>query len=828
MNNLLHVPITAINALTPEQAVSVIQLLLRAECEYAKAGPESLTISKRLTIADGGIDAEISLASSLTPPSDCIFKSGITGFQIKSGTSFKPWTRSAIRSELIDKSGNIFPEVNRLIQRKGRYTLLATGHDFTPEQRNKSKKEILDAFASVGVTGYDNLVEVLGASQLAEFFERYPGTASLLSTDPIQEALVLDEWRQDSHMGNSFEANPPQENIINEIRKHLSSDVKHVRVLGEPGLGKTRLVLEAARDPSIASFVIYIEHGTQFGTTKLFRQLLQFPCTKPLILVIDELPERDMSDIWRHLKTRCGFLKIVSMDHGHDETRDDDIVRVAAPKLSDETIKQILISQVGALTGLERWIEICEGSPRVAQAVGDNLRANPSDILKSPSTVPIWDRFLHGYGLRDEIATRQVDCVTQHLALFKKFGYEDPVANEAIYISSLVESVDSTIGWARFQEIIQSLRKRRVIQGSKTLLFVPKALHLYLWRTFWKNYGRNFDFTKTFSEMPETLHAWFMSMFKYSDENTSYIVNGILECDGIFSHPRSLSSEKGSEFINILAEASPASVLRLLESTVAKWSDSELLELGKGRQNIVWALEKIAVWSTLTVRAIKVLSKLAVNETANNSNNASGTLIGLFRIGPEAVATEASPQQRLPAMISLLRGNEAERRLALNAINAALDNRGGGVRIVGPEYQGLRERAMLWAPTTYGDWWDAQLIYFRTLVEETKHWTTLRLEASHALLDAVDQHIKTSTCTELAFDVLEDLLHASESDAKKINSFFYRQREYGEHDEKISIRLQRLERKYVRKNIANRFRRYVLDVEWLEWDESFRETRSKK
>jgi hypothetical protein len=55
-----------------------------------------------------------------------------------------------------------------------------------------------------GFEGHKDLVEVFGASQLAEFAERYPGTASLLTVDPIQEAWVLDEWRQDAHMANAF------------------------------------------------------------------------------------------------------------------------------------------------------------------------------------------------------------------------------------------------------------------------------------------------------------------------------------------------------------------------------------------------------------------------------------------------------------------------------------------------------------------------------------------------------------------------------------------------------------------------------------------------
>jgi hypothetical protein len=831
MNNLLEVPITSVTAITPGQAVLIIRAILRSECYYAKLSPSVLTISSRLTIADGGIDAEINVPLGITVPADCIFQAGLTGFQIKSGTAFRPWTLSAIRSELLDSNGQLSSEVDRLIRRRGRYMLLCTGHDLTPEQRTDSRHQIAEVLSEVGVDGYEDLIEVFGASQIAEFAERYPGTASLLTADPIQEAWVFEEWRQDAHLANTFEASTDQDEIIARIRAGLQGEIKHIRLLGEPGLGKTRIVLESVKDENIAPYVLYIPHGSQFGQTKLFRQLLKGGYSRPLVLVIDELPESEMADIWRHLKPRCGSLKIVSLDHGRDETRDEEIERLHAPLLPDETIKKILIDRVGEARELDRWVAICEGSPRVALAVGDNLRANPDDILKPPSTVPIWARFLHGYGGRDEGFARQIDCVTQHLALFSRFGYEAPVGEEAEYIAEQIRKVDPTIGWARFQEIIKSLRSRRVLQGSRTLFFVPKALHIYLWKQFWERYGRGFDFVQTFKDMPESLHAWFVNMFKYAgDTALAHVIDDILRPDGIFSQRTVLTSVKGSRFLSVLAEANSAAVLRLLESTIGKWSDQELLDFQQERQNIVWALEKIAVWPDLTVRAIHLLSRLAVDENADYSNNSTGTLIGLFYIGPEAAATESTPEARLPALLKLLRApRDAERRLGLKALSAALDN-SGGYRIVGPEYQGLKQRAKLWMPATYGEWWQAKLIYFQALVNETRNWPDyLRSEVCEALLHAVEQQLRTPPCTEVAFQVLNVLIHDSAMAPGKLNSFFWHWREYwddGKHPE-ITKKLRNLEGSYTRRDLASRFQRYVVDVEWLEWDESFRDRHNK-
>jgi len=188
--------------------------------------------------------------------------------------------------------------------------------------------------------------------------------------------------------------------------------------------------------------------------------------------------------------------------------------------------RDILTRIVGQNTELERWVKICEGSPRVAQAVGDNLLANPDDLLKAPTSIPLWDRFLHSYRKSDALDARQIDLVSQYLALFSRFGYEHPVNAEAEFISDQIHLADPSIGWARFQEIIDDLRSRRVLQGSRTLFFVPKALHIYLWKQFWKNYSRGFNFTEIFTHMPESLHSWFMSMFKYAGE--AVIVNKVV------------------------------------------------------------------------------------------------------------------------------------------------------------------------------------------------------------------------------------------------------------------------------------------------------------
>jgi hypothetical protein len=296
-----------------------------------------------------------------------------------------------------------------------------------------------------------------------------------------------------------------------------------------------------------------------------------------------------------------------------------------------------------------------------------------------------------------------------------------------------------------------------------------------------------------------------------------------------------VSSKPGAiqaRFLSTLSEANPVAVLKLLENTLGSWSEEEIASFRENRQTLVWTLEKIAVWPQQCVRAIRLLIRLAVNETDTNSNNATGTVRGFFRIGPEAAATEASPAERLPALLPLLRAsNDKERELGLSCIAAALDTHGSGYRIVGPEFQGLKPRANLWIPKTYGDWWDAQHLYFKTLIDETARWPDhLRPAVCSALLSTVQQQIKVKPCTQLAFDVLGALVRDPSMNSSELNRFFADWPEYHDQPEikDITDRIVSIGRSYTKQSLTSRFQRYVVDVDWLTWDEDIRERRGKR
>lgn len=801
------------------EAVETFRELLYCEARYARIRTDAITISTKINDPDGGIDAQFNCSGDF--PTDTFIRSGRIGFQIKTGTSFKPWQQQAMRNELLTSTGELESEVRRTLQEGGTYSLLCFGHDFSPEQRNDIHSHIVGTLSEFGFDNVASRVEVLGQAQIAGYIQRYPSLHLTLLGGSDEGFLSVEAWSQHAHMCNEFLPSEEQTKLMDQIREHLRGGTKHLRILGEPGIGKTRLILEAVRVEDISPNTIYIQHGEEFPKSGLFNEIIRSGIDYPLVIVIDELPSRELAEIWAHLKNRCGALKLISIDHGPDRNHDSEIQIIQAPSLPDQTIRAILASHVGDRHEFSRWVEVCEGSPRVAQAVGENLAANPEDILRAPATVPLWERFLHGYARHDSLEAQQTARVMRHLALFARFGFEDPVSNEAAYIAKLVEKADHAVTWAIFQEIVQTMRDRRILQGSHTLFIVPRALHIHLWREFWRWHGLGFEFVATFTEMPETIHGWFMAMFRYAhDSEAIRIIKDILRPDGIFSSRDFLGSEKGAALLDALAEADPDGVLKLLERTLGMWSPEELASISGIHQNFVWILGKLAVWKPTVLGALRLLAKLALVEKSNFTNNALGTLSSLFMIGYEWAATEASPKERLPALLEMLRSMNPEmQRLGLKVSVAALKTYGGS-RIVGPEYQGIRERANLWKPTTYGDWFDGYRLYWNCLVDETRHWTdALRNEANSAIMEAAGEQLRVEPQVEPVLTIIEKLAEDPATDYRNLNRFIIRRigRFKDKDNQVIFRRLRCLDGKLSRQNLETRFRRYVLDTTWDEW-----------
>jgi len=439
-----------------------------------------------------------------------------------------------------------------------------------------------------------------------------------------------------------------------------------------------------------------------------------------VILVIDECDLDSRSYIWNKLKYRGPRVKLVTIYNEYDTTSGN-INYLNAPPLDQEQISNIIQGYGIPKDQADRWAEFCSGSPRVAHVLGQNLKNNPEDLLKSPGTVNVWDRYIVAGDDPNSQRVQQRRLALQHIALFKRFGYRRPVVAEAQAIAKIAGQADPQLTWSRFQEIIQKLKAQKILRGENTLYITPKALHIKLWIDWWNTYGDGFRFQEFSKNLPDTLHKWFYEMFEYAKESevASRIVKELLGKNGPFQKNDYLKTELGASFFLALTKAKPESALECLNRTIGIGSKEELLQFTTGRREVVWALEIIAIRRELFADAARLLLALGEAENETWSNNASGVFAELFSPAYGKVApTEASPQERFPILKEALESNSKERRLlALRACNQALESQ-HFVRTIGAEQQGLRKEPQRWTPKTYPELFDAYRRVWQLLCEQ--------------------------------------------------------------------------------------------------------------
>lgn len=805
--------------LSAAAAVQAFRDLLFATSRRGGVPITNVSISLDINVADGGVDASIigGTAEQLRDP----LLAPETRFQLKTGTSAAPWQQSWVNEELFGRNRGPAPEnlgaaVRRCLDEAGRYVLACFGMDLTDEQIRQARDNLALAFRQCGYSTAN--VEVWGQSQLVGLFNEFPGLCLRLTGRDAFGFRCHESWASAADMRPPFRVSPEHQELIEAIRSHLrTGEVRHIRLIGEPGVGKTRLALEATRTDDLAGSVVYVPDGATFQRSGFLNELIQPDDHRTIVLVIDECLPKDRASIWNLLSAKSDRIRLITVDHGPDTSGGGGMLVIQVPPTDRARLTEIIGDYGIDRFDAERWAAYCEGCPRVAHVVGENLRQNSSDVLQSPSTVDVWDRFIVGHDdpTSENVELRKV--VLRHVAIFERFGFERPVDEEAQFIAAMAAGCDPRLTWQRFQSIVKELRDRRVLQGATTLYLTPRLLHLYLFREFWERYGRGVDLAQLLQTMPRQLWRWFVELLRYAHTSrvASAAVDQLLGRRGLFPDRPFPDSRPQGTLIMALAETNPLPTLRCLQRTIGAMDDEQLLRFREARQSIVWALERLAVWDDCFIGAAELLLKLAETENATNSNNATGTFVGLFTLIPGMGATQAAPHRRLAVLRSAIDAPSRKRRqMALGACKSALSTYGGH-RVVGPEHQGLRKTVEFWRPKTYGELWSAYEEVWNLLVAKLNEWKGEdREDLIRTLIDTAWSTLHIPRLTSAVIATLESLADDPAMDIKALVEFVKRQVRHREDNvsEETAIRLRVLSERLNGHDFRSKLRRFAKHV----------------
>jgi hypothetical protein len=778
--------------LGPELAVWVLREMLWAEVHNIGIPITETDIPFSITDADGGVDAEVRVAPQ-TPGNGLIFPPR-TSYQVKAGNFPLNATTVAQIEELIvtpaaarrrrearaEISGSqhsvadISPRVRACLDAGGAFVTMLFGSDNIDIEEDATENAIRSFLVKIDPKYAGANVKVWRQSKICSLLRQFPGVSLQLKNLRGFPLLSHSQWSARLDMRPNFVSSPEQHKIIADLRGAIRDDTEgliHIRLIGEPGIGKTRLMLETLRSDDLHSLTLYAEKGSRVDDA-VFTAIAAASDAR-IVLVVDECGPDLRSYLTRSLGGIASKLTIVSVYQDQDEgDRASEYKLFYVPGLPVEEIEAILKSYGVDPSYTKAWAELCDKSPRVAHVVGRNLREHPADPLQSDGTSRIWVRYLAGDEDENSESYRKRRLVLSTLALFKRFGWSATVRDSTYQIHKLILlELDPGLSKAEFGGIVEKMVARKVLQGDHFLYITPRALHIKLWIDWWNQYGAAVNVIELIPKLPDQLRHWFGEMIEYASATpiSRQLVTQLLGPTGLYADAEWLKTKDGARFFFSLSLADPFRAVQALERTVGQMSREELLQFGPGRRDIVWTLEGTALHSDLFRPSARLLLALAEAENETWSNNATGVFADLFSLGYGEVApTGLAPEHRLPVLTDALSQNEARAQIALNAFDTSL-NVQSITRRGGDQPFRLNERVQRWSPKTYGEWFAAYRLYWTTLRSALAELPAqLQARGADVLLSHARELMQIESLREEIIDTIAQLSALPDYDNRKL------------------------------------------------------------
>jgi hypothetical protein len=634
---------------TPQQIVGLgpsglqafVARLVRAEVGACGGDGTKVYTSGDVNIPDGGIDILVRDA----PKGSTWVPAGTSLWHV---TSSRPKALPAwIKGHLVGR-----PAV-RAEHKRGARSVFAVGASLTAVVAERIERE--------------HKIRLMDSERLAAFARRHPAEALRLQEHPV---LPLIEEALGTVRGDyPFLWDSSRENARDRILDYVRNGGEPLRVEGRPGIGKSRLVLEAlSGQPGEDIRVIYSPDSTfraDHPGFQLIRRIAADPA-KTAILVFDECLGSEhprWADQLLPAKERVRLITIGPAKDVSSAGTPDDIVTVEP--LPEEKIRQFLSQNFQLPPELiDVLVRECGGFIKAAELLGRYLAKNPGDASAA--------RLAELVG-RGELFHRALGARSRHmemLALFRDLGWYQEQRGEAGAVASHLG-----VSEAEFRREIDSARSEGIVQPRAGRLYVTpevlanqlavgavRAQSDALVDLFFRALTRQaraamLDRLDVLRDVPEVRRLLRALLARLRGQGGS---GGGTNLD-----------PETAEYLHKLSGAFGPEVLDALTAALGTMGREQLRELRAGRRDVVWALERLAADPGLFPGAAQLLLSLAEAENEPYGNSATGIWVGLFPLF--LAGTQADNDARLEVLRGAMRSSSPTRRqLAVKAANAML------------------------------------------------------------------------------------------------------------------------------------------------------------
>jgi len=520
--------------------------------------------------------------------------------------------------------------------------------------------------------------------------------------------LTWEQWKQDIDLSQEYYHNDRINEIKSTIIEGIIKTHESIRIIGLPGLGKTRLLFEIFRpDDSnqysilLSSKILYIDYNyySSFDYQSFFSKLIND--NEDRILIIDNCPRELHKNLLHYLDNKKNKLKLITIDSNPEESDLNPINNVNYININKDDLGSIVekILEKYKFIGkgkIEKIKEFAQGIPLMAVLMVNSIKEDSEQFIGKLNDRDLLNKLLGKQG--EETYNR---TILKSCALFNYFGFEEEKKTQLKFIATNKNitslNVDDTVIVNVFYNVCNIYLKRGIFEKRGRFIGMrPFPLAMYLTKEWLdeSDSERVLNVINDLSELEEPdkteLIEAFAERMKFLgyDDKAVLIVDKIIGKGSPFDNAEVLNTKLGSRLFRSFVEVNPEAVLKNFMRNIFPLSKEELLNFVEGRRNIVWVLEKLCFDRRTFVDGAKILCKLAIAENETWANNATGQFLHLFNIFLPGTEADLNNRWKVVEWMLNQKANDYL-NLALKAMNIGLKY-GHFSRMGGAEKQGMR------------------------------------------------------------------------------------------------------------------------------------------
>jgi hypothetical protein len=715
------------------QAVDLFRQLLVIEAAKVGVPITSVDVPSDINVSDGGIDAEVSVLAGVALPAGLIFE-GLTSYQIKTG-KFSASTPGEIRSLLVrpkhvpgkqvPTKDQLQPRVRACFDKGGTFVVVLFGAELVNPEENHGVTEISEFMARVDPAYANVPVKIFRANQLSSAIKAIaPGIALRLNRIGGHDTSFFNDLEFLSESCDlevaDYQATKQLDNLTQQITQAADGvgAFRHVRVLGDAGSGKTHLIYRALSASKLCGCVLYCPDPEGADGSGPLNELIRMSAKTTLILFADDCPFDTAETLVAFFKRRATKMLLITADNvAEPSTAHANVELIDVPRLAPPVIAEIFKGYGIPAENAEWLARLCEGSPRAAHKLGEYVNAHPEE---QPSQHlahldMYWDRIVCAPNKVESAEGRDKLTVLRTLALFRHIAWDNDEGQDVqAAVLRALQQLESGFSPMRLADAVEAMRKRRVLQGQRTLIISPQLLHVSMWKSWFDRYEKMVDVIKLRAGLTGRAQSHFDAMLSYAKESraATALSERLMGKDGPFASLAGFAAAGGSSLFFALAQAHPKAALRRFADALDRESVETRKQFqGDGRRTAVHCLEQLAVPRDTFFEAADCLLLLAEAENESWSNNSTGVFVSLFGLGYDKLAaSEVAPRDKLRYLeVMLHSATEFHRQIAVRALSESLKPFMSRTAI--EETIGLRRLPDRWRPKTVDELHDSYVAH---------------------------------------------------------------------------------------------------------------------